>query len=304
MQGFGGLTQGFMPVASRVAQNVDTSAQLSFLNNVLDQYVKVSGDALRSGGAPVSLGDFWYTQNQTQGSPANLFGTGGRAIQFGPFGQNDRGQTQGTGPGLMNDYASFQDFANAVASDRTGLARAFGLGAGLISPIGSLLFGAARAFGQDQTPQSFDITSAFSGGAGSSVPDFAAGTAFAGSPELGGQSGIGLSDQGNLGGFAGSPELGGRSDPSQGGDSGGGVGGGGGAEGPGGSSEPGGNWRRGGLIPSDSDDIMEARRAMVHEGEFVFKPEAVKKYGPRLLRAMNAGRLTKSQARELLRRAG
>lgn len=195
IQGFGGLTQGFMPLAGQVAQNVDRAAELAFLNNVLSQYVSASDAATRSGGA-IAMPDFGsfaqtFDPNSISSLISNLFGTGGRAIKFSPVGQEGGGQT-GPTPGPMNEYASFQDFANAVASDETGLARAFGLAAGFVNPIGSFLFGAARAFGEDQTPQTFDITSAFSGGGGSSTPD-------------------------PLGGFGGSPELGGRSDPSQGG---------------------------------------------------------------------------------------
>lgn len=194
MQGFGGLTQGFMPLAGQISQNVDRTAELAFLNNVLNQYVSASDAALRSGGT-VSMPDFGnfaqtFDPNSMSNLISNLFGTGGRAIKFGTEGG---GQTQGTGPGPMTEYASFQDFANAVANDKTGLARAFGLAAGMLNPLGTALFTAAQTMGvKDEPPSlSFDITSSFSGGGG-----------FGPDP---------------LGGFGGSPELGGRSDPSQGG---------------------------------------------------------------------------------------
>lgn len=54
---------------------------------------------------------------------------------------------------------------------------------------------------------------------------------------------------------------------------------------------PSGMYRVGGVIPSDGDEDLEARRVTVHETEGVLRPEVMKMVGPGFVKAMNAGDL-------------
>ena len=60
-------------------------------------------------------------------------------------------------------------------------------------------------------------------------------------------------------------------------------------------------YRHGGLIPEQRDGASGAIPAMVHQGEFVMRPESVKKYGIGLLSALNSGKIEARKARGLLR---
>lgn len=50
-------------------------------------------------------------------------------------------------------------------------------------------------------------------------------------------------------------------------------------------------WRYGGPVPDDKDGKLEGVRGLLHEGEYVIRPEMVKKYGKGLLSKINEGKL-------------
>lgn len=61
-----------------------------------------------------------------------------------------------------------------------------------------------------------------------------------------------------------------------------------------------GTFRRGGMIPSDRDHLLEAVPIRAHEGEYVLRPEAAKHYGKGLLDALNTRSIDKKKLRGLL----
>lgn len=69
------------------------------------------------------------------------------------------------------------------------------------------------------------------------------------------------------------------------------------AEGASASADAGNNgvYRRGGMIPSDGDGKLEARKATLHEGEMVMNPEATSLLGPDRLNEINRMALRKKR---------
>lgn len=60
-------------------------------------------------------------------------------------------------------------------------------------------------------------------------------------------------------------------------------------------------FRTGGAVPMNHDGVLSPVPATLHEGEFVLRPEAVRKYGIGLLSALNAGKIPSRKAAGLLR---
>lgn len=120
----------------------------------------------------------------------------------------------------------------------------------------------------------------------------ALGGIFGGLGTTSGSAGGGLGGADGVGG----PGAGGMGSP-------GGMGGGGSGA-PGGSSDGGpGSWRTGGGTGGDRDGRLEPIPAVLHEGEFVQKPEAVSYYGDDFMSALNERRIPKRAAMGLLRQA-
>lgn len=62
-----------------------------------------------------------------------------------------------------------------------------------------------------------------------------------------------------------------------------------------------GAWRKGGPVPDDGDEMLEPVRGILHEREFVLRPEAAQYYGKGILGALNAKAIPKAKLSGLLR---
>lgn len=63
-------------------------------------------------------------------------------------------------------------------------------------------------------------------------------------------------------------------------------------------------YRKGGATPDNRNGSLEPIPAVLHEGEFVIRPEAVTKYGRGLLAALNEGRVTPAKAKGMMAALG
>lgn len=67
------------------------------------------------------------------------------------------------------------------------------------------------------------------------------------------------------------------------------------------AADAGGSWRKGGPVPDDGDEKLEPVRGILHEREFVLRPEAAQYYGKGILGALNAKAIPKAKLTGLLR---